>query len=148
MKHHPIISLILVVLSLAFLQPGAVDAQTATYTKKFESADYLKVHLLFTNDLHGGIAPSKAWFMNPEFPPDLGGGAAMLTYVQEVREQASAEGAEVLLLDGGNIFQGTPLGMADSGRAMVDWMNEMNYNASVVGTQEFMFGIKNIKIRF
>jgi len=137
-------SVLLVAIALVAIQPGIADAQTSTYNKKLESPDYLKVHLLFTNDLHGGIAPSKAWFMNPEFPPDLGGGASMYTYVKEIRKEAAAEGAEVLLLDGGNIFQGTPLGMADSGRAMIDWMNQMDYDASVVGTQEFMFGIDNI----
>ncbi len=120
------------------------NSQTATFNKKFESPEYLKIHLLFTNDLHGGIAPSKAWFMNPEFPPDLGGGAGMLTYANEIRKEARREGAEVLLLDGGNIFQGTPLGMADSGRVMIDWMNQMGYDASAIGLQEFLFGIDNI----
>ena len=144
MKHRIKMSILLAAIALVAIQPGIADAQTSTYNKKLESPDYLKVHLLFTNDLHGGIAPSKAWFMNPEFPPDLGGGASMYTYVKEIRKEAAAEGAEVLLLDGGNIFQGTPLGMADSGRAMIDWMNQMDYDASVVGTQEFMFGIDNI----
>jgi len=143
-KRLPILGLLFVALMLVLVQPDIVDAQTSTYNKKFESPDYLKIHLLFTNDLHGGIAPSKAWFMNPEFPPDLGGGASMFTYVKEIREQAAAEGSEVLLLDGGNIFQGTPLGMADSGRAMIDWMNLMEYDATVIGLQEFMFGIENI----
>ena len=144
MKRLPILGLLIVALMLVLVQPDIVDAQTSTFNKKFDSPEYLKIHLLFTNDLHGGIAPSKAWFMNPEFPPDLGGGASMFTYVKEIREQAATEGSEVLLLDGGNIFQGTPLGMADSGRAMIDWMNEMAYDASVVGLQEFMFGIDNI----
>lgn len=144
MKRPILLSLLLAAIALVVIQPGIADAQTSTYNKKFESPDYLKVHLLFTNDLHGGIAPSKAWFMNPEFPPDLGGGASMYTYVKEIRKEAEAEGAEVLLLDGGNIFQGTPLGMADSGRAMITWMNQMEYDASVVGMQEFMFGIENI----
>ncbi len=144
MKRLPILGLLIVALMLVLVQPDIVDAQTSTFNKKFDSPEYLKIHLLFTNDLHGGIAPSKAWFMNPEFPPDLGGGASMFTYVKEIREQAATEGSEVLLLDGGNIFQGTPLGMADSGRAMIDWMNEMAYDASVVGLQDFMFGIDNI----
>jgi len=144
-KKIRIIALIGVLAGLVFIQPGVFEAQGSTYNQKFESSEYLKIHLLFTNDLHGGIAPSKAWFMNPDFPPDLGGGAAMYTYVNEIREEASAEGAEVLLLDGGNIFQGTPLGMADSGRAMIDWMNQMDYDASVIGLQEFMFGVDNIK---
>lgn len=146
MKRLPILGLLIVALMLVLVQPDIVDAQTSTFNKKFDSPEYLKIHLLFTNDLHGGIAPSKAWFMNPEFPPDLGGGASMFTYVKEIREQAATEGSEVLLLDGGNIFQGTPLGMADSGRAMIDWMNEMAYDASVVGLQEFMFGMDNIAV--
>ncbi len=144
MKRLPILGFLIVAFMLVLMQPDIVDAQTSTSHKKFESPEYLKIHLLFTNDLHGGIAPSKAWFMNPEFPPDLGGGASMFTYVKEIRELAATEGSEVLLLDGGNIFQGTPLGMADSGRAMIDWMNEMTYDASVVGLQDFMFGIENI----
>ena len=144
MKRLPILGFFFVALMLVLVQPDYVDAQTSTYNKKFDSPEYLKIHLLFTNDLHGGISPSKAWFMNPEFPPDLGGGASMFTYVNEIRDLAKTEGSEVLLLDGGNIFQGTPLGMADSGRAMVDWMNEMEYDASVIGLQEFMFGMENI----
>jgi len=133
-----------VAMILVLVIPDLVDAQTATFNKKFDTPEYLKLHLLFTNDLHGGIAPGKAWFMNPEFPPDLGGGASMYTYVQEIRQLASQEGSAVLLLDGGNIFQGTPLGMADSGRAMMDWMNEMEYDASVIGMQEFMFGFDHV----
>ena len=144
MKRPSLLGFFFGAIALVFIMPDIVDAQTSTYNKKFDSPEYLKIHLLFTNDLHGGIAPSKAWFMNPEFPPDLGGGASMFTYVNEIRDLAETEGSEVLLLDGGNIFQGTPLGMADSGRAMIDWMNEMEYDASVVGMQEFMFGIDNI----
>jgi endonuclease/exonuclease/phosphatase family metal-dependent hydrolase len=143
-KQFRILSFFFIAISLLLITPDFGDAQTSTYNKKFDSPDYLKVHLLFTNDLHGGIAPSKAWFMNPEFPPDLGGGASMFSYVKEIRDLAAKEGSEVLLLDGGNIFQGTPLGMADSGRAMIDWMNQMEYDASVIGMQDFMFGIDNI----
>jgi len=144
-KKISLLSLAILLIGLMVFQPEPVDAQTSTFSKRLETPEYLKIHLLFTNDLHGGIAPSKAWFMNPEFPPDLGGGASMFTYVNEIRAEARAEGAEVLLLDGGNIYQGTPLGMADSGRAMIDWMNEMQYDASVIGLQEFMFGIENIE---
>lgn len=138
------VGILCVAMILVLVIPDLVDAQTATFNKKFDTPEYLKLHLLFTNDLHGGIAPGKAWFMNPEFPPDLGGGASMYTYVQEIRQLASQEGSAVLLLDGGNIFQGTPLGMADSGRAMMDWMNEMEYDASVIGMQEFMFGFDHV----
>jgi len=144
-KKSIILSLVITLTAgMLFLAQDKAQAQTATYSQRFESNDFLKVHLLFTNDLHGGIAPSKAWFMNPEFPPDLGGGASMYTYVNEVRQQAAAEGAAVVLVDGGNIYQGSSIGMADSGRTMIDWMNELQYDAAAIGVQEFMFGIDNI----
>lgn len=104
----------------------------------------LTVHVLFTNDLHGSIKGDKAWFMNPSYPPDLGGGAAMHTYVKETREMAAEKGEAVLLLDGGNFFQGTYMGMSDSGRTIIDWMNLMGYDALVPGTQDFIFGVENV----
>ncbi|MBU2500120.1 multifunctional 2',3'-cyclic-nucleotide 2'-phosphodiesterase/5'-nucleotidase/3'-nucleotidase, partial [bacterium] len=70
----------------------------------------LRIHLLWTNDLHGHIAPEPARFMNPEFPPPLGGGPSAARYIKEVREKAAAAGEEVLLVDVGDIFQGTPIG--------------------------------------
>jgi len=36
----------------------------------------LRLHLMWTNDMHGHIAPEPAKFMNPEHPPPLGGGAS------------------------------------------------------------------------
>ena len=41
-----------------------------------EDDGLLRIHLLWTNDLHGHIAPEPARFMNPEFPPPLGGSAS------------------------------------------------------------------------
>lgn len=119
-------------------------AQPVLYPANFENDDYYKLHVLFTNDLHGAIDMSKAWFMNPEYPPDLGGGASMYTYVQQIRNEAAAEGAGVLLVDAGNFYQGTPLGISDSGRTILEWMNQMRYDAGALGTYEFMFGVGNV----
>ncbi|MCF7808117.1 MAG: hypothetical protein K9M49_04475 [Candidatus Marinimicrobia bacterium] len=109
------------------------------------AGETLKLHVLFTNDIHGAIKADKAWFMNPSYPPDLGGGAAMSAYVNETRELAEENNEAVLLLDGGNFFQGTSIGMSDSGRTMVDWMNKMAYDALVPGIQDFIYGVDNIE---
>ena len=74
-----------------------------------ESGD-AKLFVVFTNDIHGGIDPTGATFMNREFPPPLGGGASAATYIEELRKRAAAEGGYVLLMDQGDIFQGTPVG--------------------------------------
>ncbi|MCF7801405.1 MAG: hypothetical protein K9N34_05235, partial [Candidatus Marinimicrobia bacterium] len=124
---------------------STIMAQPVLYPPNFENNDFYKLHVLFTNDLHGAIDMSKAWFMNPEYPPDLGGGASMYTYVQNIRQEAEAEGAGVLLLDAGNFYQGTPLGISDSGRTILNWMNAMQYDAGALGTYEFMFGVENVR---
>jgi len=41
----------------------------------------LRIHLLFTNDIHGSIHEGPARFINPEFAPDLSGGAGAFAYV-------------------------------------------------------------------
>lgn len=109
--------------------------------------EILTINVLFTNDIHGAIHGGKAWFMNPSYPPDLGGGAAMYHYVKETREQAEKNGEAVLLLDAGNFFQGTSIGMIDSGKTMIDWMNQMEYDALVPGTQDFIMGSDNLNSR-
>ena len=45
--------------------------------------------------------------MNPEFGPMMSGGAGAYHYVTKLRQEANQLGDEVLLLDGGNFFQGT-----------------------------------------
>ena len=51
----------------------------------FPLTEDISIEIITTNDLHGNIAPQKAWFMNPGFPPDISGGAALLHYVEENR---------------------------------------------------------------
>lgn len=103
------------------------------------------LHLLFTNDLLGGIAPVPASFMNPENPPMLSGGAGMYNYVQSVREKARANDESTLLLDGGDFFSGTVLGTYDRGATMITWMNWMGYDAAAIGPMDFDFGVKNLE---
>lgn len=135
-------SWLIAVLTLGALVPGL--AQPILMPSHYESDRYYKLNVLFTNDLHGAIEMSKAWYMNPEFPPDLGGGASIYTYVKQIRSEAQSEGAGVLLLDVGNFYQGTPLGISDSGRTILHWMNALQYDAAALGTYEFMFGVANV----
>ncbi len=67
----------------------------------------MTLSVIFTNDMHGGIDRTGATFMNREFPPPLGGGASAVNYISALRERAAAEGNHVLVLDQGDIFQGT-----------------------------------------
>ena len=42
--------------------------------------------IFYTNDLHGGITEQEAEFLNPDFPPILGGGAAAANIIFQARK--------------------------------------------------------------
>lgn len=108
-------------------------------------AEVTKLHLIFTNDIHGSIHQTPAWFMNPEFGPMLSGGAGAFHYVSDVRKDAESEEDHVLLLDAGNLYQGTPLGTLDAGQTIVEWMNQMGYDAFTPGLKDFDQGVEKVK---
>jgi len=98
------------------------------------------LNILHTNDVHGGIAPAEASFMNPDFPPGIGGGAWIATYVDHVRQQCESSGEYSLLIDCGDIWQGTPVGNYNSGEFMMEWMNSMDYDMMTLGNHDFDHG--------
>lgn len=100
----------------------------------------VRIHLLWTNDLHGHIAPEGARFMNPEFPPPLGGAASAAGYIERIRAEAEKKGEGVLLVDVGDFFQGTPVGTKTGGEAVVDYFNTVGYDLVVPGNHDFDLG--------
>ena len=104
----------------------------------------IKINLITTNDIHGMIAPQKANFMNPQYPPTILGGAAFSKYVDELRDEVNSTGEGLLILDGGNFFQGNPLGISDGGLTMIEWMNRIGYDAMVPGSYDFISGAHNL----
>jgi len=102
-------------------------------------SDIVSIDVLTTNDIHGVIGEQMANFMNPQYPPKILGGSAMYNYINKLKQKT-----EVLLLDGGNFFQGHPLGIADSGKFMIEWYNQLQYDAMVPGRYDFILGSKNL----
>jgi 2',3'-cyclic-nucleotide 2'-phosphodiesterase (5'-nucleotidase family) len=77
-----------------------------------------------TNDLHGAI----------DRLPILAG------YVANVRAARAADGGQVLLLDAGDMFQGTLGSNLGEGAAVVAAYNAIGYDAAAIGNHEFDFG--------
>jgi len=92
--------------------------------------------ILHTNDVHSRLDP---------FPMDgsknagLGGVAARATIIQQIRQEA----AQVLLLDAGDIFQGTPYFNIYKGEPEIKAMSMMGYNACTMGNHDFDAGLEN-----
>ncbi|RMH69787.1 MAG: bifunctional metallophosphatase/5'-nucleotidase [Gemmatimonadetes bacterium] len=99
--------------------------------------------VLHTNDIHGNITERDATWMNPKFPPKVGGGGRMARYINEVRADAEKEGAHVLLVDAGDWFQGTPVGMFDQGKTVIEFMNLLGYDAATFGNHDYDLGKEN-----
>jgi 2',3'-cyclic-nucleotide 2'-phosphodiesterase (5'-nucleotidase family) len=106
-------------------------------------AEIVKLTVVHTNDIHGGINPSDATFMNRDFPPRLGGAASMVTLLRRLRAEIEASGGHFLMMDAGDTFQGTPVGTLTKGRAVLDFMNSAGYDALSLGNHDFDEGKEN-----
>lgn len=121
----------------------AITAVATSAAAASGNDEIIRLNLLWTNDIHGHIAPEGARFMNPNFPPPLGGAASAANYIKRVRAEAAAKGEEVLLVDVGDIFQGTPIGSKTQGTAVIDYFNAIGYDFVVPGNHEFDLGREN-----
>lgn len=105
-------------------------------TVNWLGAEDLRLDVLWSNDVHGGIDRAKATFMNPEFPPQLGGGASAATLIKHVRSLGGND-RSTLLVDVGDFFQGRPVGTVTNGTAVMEYMNAIGYEAMTIGNHEF-----------
>ncbi|MBU1355575.1 MAG: 5'-nucleotidase C-terminal domain-containing protein [Candidatus Edwardsbacteria bacterium] len=99
--------------------------------------EWQRLVILHTNDIHGHLPQEEAWWINPNFPPPIGNAAAVATIIKEERQRAEQNGWGFLLVEGGDIFQGTPLGEFTKGQAVIDFMNLMGYDVMTVGNHDY-----------
>lgn len=109
--------------------PGIAGAAAAFATKKLT--------ILHTNDVHSRIDP---------FPMDgsrnqgQGGVAQRAGLIRQIRREEE----EVLLLDAGDIFQGTPYFNIYKGEPEIKAMTAMQYDAATIGNHDFDAGLENL----
>jgi 2',3'-cyclic-nucleotide 2'-phosphodiesterase (5'-nucleotidase family) len=88
------------------------------------------ISIVGTNDLHGGILPR-----------DGRGGLALLAgYVNNLRAARARDGGAVLLVDAGDMFQGTLESNVGEGASVIAAYNALAYTAATIGNHEFDFG--------
>lgn len=96
-----------------------------------------KILILHTNDFHSRIEP-----FPQSHPKHAGqGGIAQLKTAIDVRKQNNKN---VLLLDSGDIIQGTPYFNFFKGELEIEWMNKAGYTASTLGNHDFDNGIDGL----
>jgi 5'-nucleotidase len=95
------------------------------------------ITVLHTNDWHSRI---EAFPMDGSNAQGLGGAAARVALIEKIR----TESEHVLLLDAGDIFQGTPYFNFFGGELEYKLMSQMGYDAATLGNHDFDNGIEGI----
>lgn len=114
----------------ALMVPGWMHASSLI------KGELTKLVILHTNDVHSRIDP---------FPDDgsrnagYGGAARRAALIESIRK----ENEHVLLLDAGDIFQGTPYFNFYLGELDIKLMTEMGYDATTMGNHDFDGGLEN-----
>jgi 5'-nucleotidase len=93
--------------------------------------------ILHTNDVHSHIEP---FADDDKKYPGLGGAAHRATIIENIRKKT----AHTLVLDAGDIFQGTPYFNFFQGDLEIDLMNKMRYDAATIGNHDFDGGIDTL----
>ncbi len=106
---------------------GIAMSSTSLVTKK-------QITILHTNDVHSHIEPFAA--NDPKYA-NQGGVARRLTLINSVRK----ENPNTLLLDAGDIFQGTPYFNFYGGELEFKLMSMLGYDAATIGNHDFDNGV-------
>ena len=93
-----------------------------------------KITILHTNDTHSNIDPFPE---NHSKYPGLGGVSRRFELIQKIRSEED----NVLLLDAGDIFQGTPYFNKYGGVLEMKLMTELGYDAATMGNHDFDGGM-------
>ncbi len=97
--------------------------------------------ILYFNDIHGHLEP---WKPDAKSEATIGGIARIASLVERVRKQNRSRGRATILLQGGDVLQGTPLSAVYQGEPDIECFNLMGVDAMVIGNHEFDFGQSNI----
>lgn len=98
--------------------------------------DFAKISVLHTNDMHSRIDP----FPEGSKYAGLGGMAKRAQLIKKIR----SEEANVVILDAGDIFQGTPYFNVYGGELEFKLMSEMAYDAATLGNHDFDAGLEGL----
>jgi 5'-nucleotidase len=95
-----------------------------------------RLQVLHTNDHHARIEPVPASTTAP-VRPSHGGVARRKTLIDQFRAAAAAARRPLVLLDAGDVFQGTLYYNQYKGQADLEFYNAMGYDAMTIGNHEY-----------
>lgn len=100
-----------------------------------------KITLLHTNDIHSRIDPFPT---NDKYNAGKGGVANLASLINYVRTHEQ----NIVLLDAGDQFQGTPYFNRYSGEVEMKLLSHLGYDAITIGNHEFDKGVDNLLTQY
>ena len=117
---------------------SAVLAKPGIPFSFLDAVEITRITILHTNDVHSRIDP---------FPDDgsrnagMGGASRRAALIDKIRKEEE----HVILLDAGDIFQGTPYFNFFDGELEMKLMSAMKYDAATIGNHDFDAGIEGLE---
>ncbi|HEY8831011.1 MAG TPA: 5'-nucleotidase C-terminal domain-containing protein [Gemmatimonadaceae bacterium] len=99
------------------------------------------LRIIATNDFHGALEP------RPDASGVRRGGAAYVATALNTMRNECLPGCETILLDAGDLSQGTLASNLSYGRAVIEYYNRMGYAGSALGNHEFDWGVDTLRAR-
>lgn len=122
-------------LTKSFLVSGGILISPSLFAAEATKKKKVKrITILHTNDTHSNIDPFPA---NHTKFPNKGGVSKRFEMIQKIRNEEE----NVLLLDAGDIFQGTPYFNIFGGVLEMKVMSAMGYDAATMGNHDFDAGL-------
>ncbi|APG58980.1 bifunctional metallophosphatase/5'-nucleotidase [Christiangramia salexigens] len=115
----------------AFIGLGGLSA--LSFKEKYSK----QITILHTNDVHSHIEP---FGPNAGRNANMGGVARRATLIEKIRR----ENPNTLLLDAGDIFQGTPYFNFYGGELEFKLMSKLKYDAATIGNHDFDNGLEGL----
>ena len=103
----------------------------------FAKQNYEQITILHTNDVHSRIEA----FPEGSKYAGMGGFAKRATLIKKIR----ATEPNVLLLDAGDLIQGTPYFNLFNGTLEIKLMNELGYDVTTIGNHDFDAGMNGLE---
>ena len=95
-----------------------------------QTSEQINISIIGTNDVHGALAADG----------EVGGLVNLSAYVDALRKARMKDGGAVLLIDAGDMWQGTLDSNLTEGATVVEAYNAMGVTAAAIGNHEFDFG--------
>lgn len=121
-----------------FAVAGGMILSPSLLAAKNTEKGQIRLTVLHTNDTHSNIDPFPA---NHAKFPNRGGVVWRHQLIQKIRQEEE----HVLLLDAGDMFQGTPYFNKYKGVLEMKLMSEMGYEAATMGNHEFDIGLEGFR---